>query len=453
MFHEFDPGTNQEGSALAKSAGDRLLALSKATAKDDTRVKPGEPRPNPMRRRAEQQWERLNDEITRAAVLADRLKNREDLLEEIYRSRSWRLTAPLRALTDHFRRHDNHRIAANISNIPVRNMGPDQPTIFIECTHTFHTELNTGIQRVVRNIVRHANAVAAEHRYAVVPVIVEDGRFVAANIDVVLSDKLRMQSIAASPEPASEPIEPEHVPVARKLRLIIRPLWRGFLRSTDILLPFAPVRRFLRAPSDQRGLARGILAVWYGIRFKAMPLAPVPTGPMTLDDRPSCAADVLLLLDSSWPVPLWPAVERFKRRGGRIAGVIYDIIPISHSYTCVPELVVAFRDWIDSHARNTDVFVAISKTIAEQLEHYLRSESPEHGPLTLAPVSHFHLGSELDFIVDASDVRPAIIAMFDQPEHVFLMVGSIEPRKNHAFVLDAFDHLWRSGKRASPCRL
>jgi O-antigen biosynthesis alpha-1,2-rhamnosyltransferase len=448
MFHEFAPNARHKAS-LQETPDEQLIPSCKTPAMNSIQVKPGVSRPDPARQRTEQQWQHLNDEIARATVLADRLKRREDMLEEIYRSRSWRLTAPLRTLTDLLRNRGRHHAMAHLPSTPARNMGPDQPTIFIECTHTFHTELNTGIQRVVRNIVRYASVVAAESRYAVVPVIVEDGRFVAADIDVVLSDKLRIQSIAVAPPVLPETPEPEHVSFSRKLRMVLRPIWRGFLKSTDVLLPFATVRRFLRAPSDQRGLARFILAVWYGIRLKAMPPNSSPTGPMTLDDRPSCAADILLLLDSSWPVPLWPAVERFKRRGGRIAGVIYDIIPISHSYTCVPELVVAFKDWIDSHARNTDVFIAISSTIAGQLKHYLRAETPGNGPITRAPVLHFHLGSELDFIIDSKDVRPAIAAIFEQTDHVFLMVGSIEPRKNHAFVLDAFDRLWQLGERAS----
>ena len=34
---------------------------------------------------------------------------------------------------------------------------------------------------------------------------------------------------------------------------------------------------------------------------------------------------------------------------------------------------------------------------------------------------------------------------------VFLMVGTLEPRKNHAYVLDAFEELWRCGENISLC--
>jgi alpha-1,2-rhamnosyltransferase len=38
--------------------------------------------------------------------------------------------------------------------------------------------------------------------------------------------------------------------------------------------------------------------------------------------------------------------------------------------------------------------------------------------------------------------------MFEGNTHIFIMVGSIEPRKNHRFVLDAFDRVWEQGGTA-----
>jgi glycosyltransferase involved in cell wall biosynthesis len=388
---------------------------------------------------------RLPDEIARATHLEFRRSGREPLPEESDRGHSSRVTASLHALTDRLRHRGRD---ARIVTAAAATMGPDQPTIFIECTHTFHTDLNTGIQRVVRNILRNAAAVAAEFGYAIVPVMLEDGAFVAADVDVVLSDKSRPVPEAV-PEAAIEEAPPERMSIRRAGHMVLRPIWRGFLKLACAALPFTSARQFLQAPPDQVGLARCIRMVCRAIVFRPMPRLAVPEARRTLDLRQSCASDILLLLDSSWTVPLWPAVERFKRRGGYVAGVIYDLIPISHSYTSVPELVAAFTEWVDSHARNTDVFVAISKTIANQLAQHLLADEPSNASPADPVISYFHLGSELDFIIDPNDVRLAVVEIFVKPEHVFMMVGSIEPRKNHAFVLDAFDRLWQSGQSAT----
>ncbi len=153
--------------------------------------------------------------------------------------------------------------------------------------------------------------------------------------------------------------------------------------------------------------------------------------------------------NSSWTVPLWPAVQHFKARGGRIAGVIFDIIPISHPYTSTPELSGAFARWLQCHLQYSDVFLAISKSVADQLRDYLGSSQVWRGVRGLPRIRHFHLGSELDFLAGAEDVRQHIVDIFGQPEHVFLMVGSLEPRKNHGFVLDAFERFWAAGGQAS----
>jgi glycosyltransferase involved in cell wall biosynthesis len=44
--------------------------------------------------------------------------------------------------------------------------------------------------------------------------------------------------------------------------------------------------------------------------------------------------------------------------------------------------------------------------------------------------------------LDAEDVSEAIIEFFSKTNDVFLMVGTIEPRKGHSFVLQAFEALW-----------
>jgi FkbM family methyltransferase len=381
------------------------------------------------------------------ALFSERLARREELLDWVYASRSWRITRPLRALGEALRARRQPQEGSAATAAPVAwDEASLRPTIFVECTHTYHSDLNTGIQRVVRNVLRNAEAVAAAHGYRMAPVIVEDGRFVVAAADAVLRDKLRAG--APAPAPADPDVPAGEVPRGGEPGLSRR-AWRAGLRATATLLPFAPVRRFLYAPPEQWGLARGLRALRRMFRRGAA--AGTTNGPARkyLDQRPSCLGDILLLLDSSWTIPLWPAVRNFKSRGGRVVGVIFDLIPITHPHTSVPELCDAFRAWIDVHRRHADCFVGISGSVARQLADHL-ARTPASRPLKAAvPIRHFHLGSELDFVGHTDDVRAKVAEIFATHRHVFLMVGSIEPRKNHTFVLDAFDRFWRDGGEAT----
>jgi alpha-1,2-rhamnosyltransferase len=331
---------------------------------------------------------------------------------------------------------------------------PRTSTLFIECTHTYHSDLNTGIQRVVRNIVRNAGAAAAPRGYDVVPVIAENGTFVPVDVARVVADKRRPEAAEApSPGGPAAPL-PAPPPLRQEVLRSLRPAWHLVRRILGALLPFPAAHRFLWAPRSQPGLASLLLLPWRLIRFAVQAVTrgarrggAAPSSP-SLDRYASLRGSVLLLLDSSWTTPLWPAVEQFKTRGGRVVGVIYDLVPVTHAYTSVPHLTTAFRAWLEQHFRLTDGFVAISRSVADQLRAFIESSRGPAGPARRVPVGHFHLGCELDLIESHDVVRETVREIFRAPRHVFLMVGSLEPRKNHGFVLDAFDAYWAAGGSA-----
>jgi O-antigen biosynthesis alpha-1,2-rhamnosyltransferase len=361
-------------------------------------------------------------------------------------SASWRVTAPLRAVM--WRLHRRRRAAAAAAEAETQpdEARPRRRTLYVECTHTYVSDVNTGIQRVVRNVLRYAPEIAAQYGFDVVPVILENGRFIVADLSVVLSDKQRRRLERLQQEMVVQEAEQtarRTVPMRHMILKLCRPAWRGFIWTLARLLPFAPVVGFLYAPPGRFGLAGCILFPWRLVRGQVRFERPAPPVSPDLDLRPVSAADALLLLDSSWHLPVWPAVQRFKMRGGMVISVAYDLIPISHPEACVPELVASFEQWFRNVTHLVDGYVAISQATAAALADYLTGEGgrARHQP----PIAHFYLGSELDFHLGDEDVRPAIRDMFRTDAHVFLMVGSIEPRKKHAFVLDAFDRLWAAG--------
>lgn len=337
-----------------------------------------------------------------------------------------------------------------------------RPKLFVECTNTYHSSVQSGIQRVVRNILRNAGEVAAQHGYALVPVVYEGGQFRAADLRQVLDDKLQ---------------PPEAVPLLRRASLAIRdwrakpprlrvlnfalPVYRNGRRMMAVLLPHPAVHRFLFAYPDRFGLGWIVLMPWRALRRIKRLAVPRSAAPdafqpppkddpfgMSLDAIADHRGNVLLMLDGSWHLSPWGAIERFQSAGGKTEAMIYDLIPLTHPEAFIPSLRDAFARWITEHLRVSRHFVTISHTVAGELDAYLTQvTSGEVGvrPWRVAP---FYLGSELDFV--DPDLKPSdsVRAVFDAPEHVFIVVGSIEPRKNHSYILDAFDQLWAQGGTA-----
>ncbi|WP_289020737.1 glycosyltransferase family 1 protein [uncultured Desulfobacter sp.] len=157
--------------------------------------------------------------------------------------------------------------------------------------------------------------------------------------------------------------------------------------------------------------------------------------------------DLLLLLDSTWYADIWPSVEKVRERGGQVISVIYDLIPITHPQFCDDYLAQVFKNWFMASQGRVDGYVAISRTVRDDLKNFLQDH------LEAPPVSerfgYFYLGADFKpATIDAMTVRQDVMDMFeDRP--VYLIVSTVEPRKNHAYLLDTFDLLWHRDKDVS----
>ncbi len=152
--------------------------------------------------------------------------------------------------------------------------------------------------------------------------------------------------------------------------------------------------------------------------------------------------DHLLMLDSSWAAYDEFAATFAAARKARIPIItaVYDLLPI----TLPPgNFVPGGREWFEAWLRKaiatSDGLVCISKAVADDLIAYIRENKLARSGLR---VGWWHLGSTLPISAEpdaANRVRNASLRPYA------LMVGTIEPRKNHTLALDAFELLWASG--------
>jgi len=281
---------------------------------------------------------------------------------------------------------------------------------FLECTHTQKSGLRTGIQRVVRNLVRHSAALPQ-----VTPVIVQGDRLIALTGDDPLADAPRPQGARAA------------------LLKTARRIYAAARAVTGFILPFPAVRRFLNAPRHEFGLsnllARAAATLPPTTSAKSEPPAGVSPEP----------GDVLLLVDSSWHDHPWAAARAFKAQGGLIVCMIHDLIPETNPEFCDDRLRALFKDWIEAAVDLADGFVCNSQTTAEVMRARLVAAGK------MQNVTHFWLGSEIE--TNSTDINSPIAAL-DTHDPIFACVGTLEPRKNQTYALDAFDIVWNEGVRA-----
>ena len=154
---------------------------------------------------------------------------------------------------------------------------------------------------------------------------------------------------------------------------------------------------------------------------------PEPTAhPETIAIRPG---DVLFMLDSSWDiyhffVDIFPMI---RRGGGKIVTCVFDVLPITNPRYFTAELGKMFDGWFWQAARESDLILSISKATMDEVERI----APR-----IRRSDFFHLGADFastDIQTTASNRRPK----------TFLVVGTIEPRKGHETILDAFEALWK----------
>lgn len=303
--------------------------------------------------------------------------------------------------------------------------------LLVECTYVYeHPRDNSGIQRVVRNIVNHLEQVEGD--VECVPVMMNGGRL------------YRVLSLAPLPAGRAE---------GRRQRLIVRLdharnrywFWHSRVERIALFQRSVTARRLLYWPWRVSSLV--ITLPLRGLHWLNRNAQPAPQRAVEMQVM---EGDQLLLLDSSWHAEFFDLAERLKRSGVGIISVIYDLIPLTHPQFCDAGLVKVFDRWFDWVAQTADGFMAISETVSGQVAQELTRRL---GAEELAQrwQGYFHLGSELDLNRPAAVLHRGVQQMFDQDGPVYLMVSTIEPRKNHTYLLDAFERLWSEGKHVRLC--
>jgi glycosyltransferase involved in cell wall biosynthesis len=283
--------------------------------------------------------------------------------------------------------------------------------IFIDCTSTSAQDTNTGVQRVVRNIVNHAARIGpglgitcrgVVFHVASGFVVIDEPGFPSADglsgtgtgVSLIGKFKSRVRAWVT----------------AAKLIDAVRAVRRQIDRAVRRAL--FPLRR-----RSERGM-----------RF----------GP----------GDVLLLIDDSWrPDFPWDDVHEAQSCGAQVGLIVYDLIPLQFPHLAGTGTCAMFRRWWARVRITADFAIGISRSALAEIDAVDGAWEPRGIPGATSRRGVFRLGTDLEGAALGGPPGGKVNALFrtGPRSNTYLMVGMISPRKNYAVVLDAFDRLWADG--------
>jgi glycosyltransferase involved in cell wall biosynthesis/ADP-heptose:LPS heptosyltransferase len=136
--------------------------------------------------------------------------------------------------------------------------------------------------------------------------------------------------------------------------------------------------------------------------------------------------------------------QQLRSDGTRVAFMLYDLLCVQMPQYFDRGMVEHFTRWLEVVVES-DAVVCISKTVADELAEWLKMNGrPRARPFR---IEWSHIGANFDNTATTIGLPPDANATLNGLRHrrTFLVVGTIEPRKGHNQVLQAFEQLWRHG--------
>ena len=277
------------------------------------------------------------------------------------------------------------------------------PTIvFIDVTDTLVSRWRAGIQRAVSELVTRLALDHLELSLVLMRWSSLDGAY----------RRLDDAETAAFFDPEAMPNHPPPPPPGRA------PRWR---RTVTRAAAVPPVRSRIDATRRRTQLRR----------------RPAHHGELIIEEFP--AGSIVLDLDASWnlgDIPRRVLYPRLSNAGVTVVSLLHDVLPVTHPDWFDPNLARVFVDHVDAALAHADVVVTRSRFSAGELLRLAddRPRDRRRGPLAIEVIP---LGAD----PVARSPQPVDQGLLDRlaERPVVLVVGTLEPRKNHAGLLDAFE--------------
>ena len=295
--------------------------------------------------------------------------------------------------------------------------------IYIDCTATYYSGLNTGIQRVVNNVTTRADDLGQNFGVEVIPLVAVSGGF----------KKLKDMAVIS--------IHPSNQEgVRKKLFTLKQHISRLLLEASASSSPLTA----LLAQKIHIGFRA--LACWLRRLLKKLRSARLFFSKNEQQYEVFSSDDLLLMLDSFWTYDALEVAEKYIGSKPVVVSVIHDLIPITHPQYCDQEFVKSFAQLFPRVVELSDGLIGISQTVQKSVEKYVAQHCP--GWAQRGVFDFFYLGADfkVNTLSQQDQPSPDIAALLSSNLPFFLAVGTVEPRKGYRYLLEGFEILWLQGK-------
>lgn len=290
--------------------------------------------------------------------------------------------------------------------------------VFIECTTTLLYGHQTGIPRVVKNLILRCDKLSRDFHIHFSPLVFFLGRsWTFSNAELTLPKIQRLFKL-------KDRIE----------RLLIYGLFHlnPFRVSIKGLLP-EKEHNYLKIFYQLFNF------IWYF--FKIAVLFPFfRFRAVALSEK-----DLVVVADIFWVEQVLNQLEDISKKGVTIVPIIYDLFLLKETNSYYKNLKEKFHSSFCRLLSIADGFIGISNNTLMEIVNFLEKEEFPKKDFAL---DYFYPGSDFKNIDSDSgekrDIRQWPKELWEGRD-VYLMVGTLEPRKNYGFVLDAFERMWEKG--------
>lgn len=134
--------------------------------------------------------------------------------------------------------------------------------------------------------------------------------------------------------------------------------------------------------------------------------------------------------------------EEMQKNGVQIWFVVYDILPVLFPHYFPQPTAPQFQKWLEVVTTYAQGVACISKAVAQDVEKWLKTSSVQRD--TPLEIKAFPLGADISNSHPTKGIsteEKELLAKLSS-QTIGMMVGTVEPRKGHAYALAAFEVLW-----------
>ena len=307
----------------------------------------------------------------------------------------------------------NYRNQNCLSNHSLRK--PQR--IFIECTTTLFSGHQTGIPRVVKNLIIRCNELSRIFNIPIFPLVFFFGKSwtfsnterTLQKIKVFFKLKDKIEKLMA--------YWFVHLRKSKMLEKAIPP------RNKNYFKIFYPIFHFI-------WYCARICVLFPFFQFKSITLLK---------------EDLIIVADIFWVEHVLSQLENISKKGVTIVSIIYDLFLLKENNPYYEHLKEKFYTSFNRLCFIANGMIGVSNNTLMQINHFLEKEGSFNKDLIL---DYFYPGSDFKKIDPKREKKGSIERWPNklwEGKEVYLMVGTLEPRKNYGFVLDVFEQMWKKG--------